>query len=82
MKCFKNFLYSVDELNNIRLIFAIDDDGKSFWVLAIKVRDKIVSDGITDQGFSMENKGVYVNADKMNELLNEKERIVIDMRNH
>jgi UPF0176 protein len=56
--------------------------GKSFWVLKIKVRDKIVADGITDPGFSMQNKGSYVDAKQMNELLQDDETIVIDMRNH
>lgn len=56
--------------------------GKSFWVLKIKVREKIVADGITDPGFSMQNKGRYVNAARMNELLEDENTIVIDMRNH
>ncbi len=56
--------------------------GKSFWVLKIKVREKIVADGITDPGFSMQNKGSYVNAAQMNELLQQDDTIVIDMRNH
>ncbi|UEG48914.1 rhodanese-related sulfurtransferase [Ferruginibacter lapsinanis] len=78
----KNCLYSFDGLNGIRLNVAVDDDGKSFWVLKIKVREKIVADGITDPAFSMENKGKYVNAAEMNELLNDKDTVVIDMRNH
>jgi UPF0176 protein len=56
--------------------------GKSFWVLKIKVREKIVADGITDANFSMENKGKYVNAAQMNELLKDDKTVVIDMRNH
>ena len=79
---FKNFLYSIDHLNDLRLNIAVDDDGKSFWVLKIKVRDKIVADGIDDPTFSMENKGKYVNAEQMNALLNQNDTIVIDMRNH
>jgi UPF0176 protein len=78
----KNFLYSINELNNIRLNVAVDDDGKSFWVLSVKVRDKIVADGITDPNFSMEKKGNYVDAEKMNELLSKNDTIIIDMRNH
>ena len=46
------------------------------------MRDKIVADGITDPTFSMENKGKYVNAVQMNELLQKPGTIVIDMRNH
>src|SRR5688500_3891608 len=49
----KQFLYSIPELNGIRLNIAVDDDGKSFWVLKVKVREKIVSDGIEDPNFDM-----------------------------
>lgn len=79
---FRNFLYSIEPLNGLRLNIAVDDDGKSFWVLKIKVREKIVADGIEDPGFSMERKGKYVNAVQMNELLQDPDTIVIDMRNH
>lgn len=79
---FKNYLDSIESLNNIRLNIAVDDGGKSFWVLKIKVREKIVADGIDDPGFSMLNKGSYVNAVEMNELIEDENTIVIDMRNH
>jgi UPF0176 protein len=82
LEAFKSFLYSIDHLNGMRLNIAVDDDGKSFWVLKIKVREKIVADGIVDPDFSMENKGKYVNAKQMNLLLDQKDTIVIDMRNH
>src|SRR5450432_1179014 len=78
----KAYLYSIEPLNAVRLNIAIDDDGKSFWVLKIKVRDKIVADGIEDSSFSMERKGKYVNAEQMNVLLQDKTTIVVDMRNH
>lgn len=81
-EAFKNYLYSIEALNGLRLNIAVDDDGKSFWVLKIKVREKVVADGITDPTFSMENKGKYVNAEQMNELLNDGSTVVIDMRNH
>lgn len=79
---FRDYLNTISALENIRLNIAVDDDGKSFWVLKIKVREKIVADGITDPGFSMDNKGKYVNASQMNELLQNDNTIVIDMRNH
>ena len=78
----KNQLYAIEPLNGIRLNIAVDDDGKSFWVLKVKVRDKIVADGISDPAFSMENKGRYVNAVQMNELMKDPDTLVIDMRNH
>jgi len=79
---FRGYLNAIPSLKNIRLNIAVDNDGKSFWVLKIKVREKIVADGITDPGFSMLNKGKYVNAEQMNKLLNDDDTIVIDMRNH
>jgi len=56
--------------------------GKSFWVLKIKVRDKIVADGIEDKEFDMANKGSYVTAEEFNLLSNDNNTIVVDMRNH
>ncbi|BAV08201.1 UPF0176 protein [Filimonas lacunae] len=79
---FKAALYAIEPLNNLRLNIAVDDDGKSFWVLKIKVREKIVADGITDAGFNMENKGKYVNAQQANDLINDPETVFVDMRNH
>ena len=78
----KDYLYSIEPLNGIRLNVAVDDDGKSFWVLKIKVREKIVADGINDPSFDMQNRGKYVNAEQFNELTEDPETIVIDMRNH
>lgn len=78
----KKYLYSIDPLNGIRLNMAVDDDGKSFWVLKVKVREKIVTDGITDPHFDMANKGRYVNAEEFNKLSADPHTIVIDMRNH
>jgi len=79
---FKEYLYTFNALNNIRLNIAVDNDGKSFWVLKIKVRNKIVADGISDPDFSMTNKGHYVNAGEFNLLTNDANTIVVDMRNH
>lgn len=78
----KTYLYSIPPLNNLRINIAVDDDGKSFWVLKIKVREKIVADGIEDPAFSMQNKGRYVDAETFNQLTEDSETIVVDMRNH
>ena len=78
---FKDFLYSIEELNGIRLNIAVDD-GKSFWVLKVKVRAQIVADAINDPSFNMNQKGKYVDAVKMNNMLQEGSTVVIDMRNH
>jgi UPF0176 protein len=81
-EAFRTYLYSIPQLNGIRLNIAVDDDGKSFWVLKIKVREKIVADGIEDPTFDMDNRGRYVNAEEFNQLTNDPSTIVVDMRNH
>ncbi len=88
---FKSILQNYHGLEDLRLNIAVEDpnglndelkQGKSFWVLKIKVRDKIVADGIEDPDFSMDKKGKYLNAAQMNEMLNDANTIVVDMRNH
>jgi UPF0176 protein len=82
LDAFQAFLYSYPALNQLRLNVAVDNDGKSFWVLKVKVRQKIVADGINDPAFDMANKGKYVNAEAFNELTADENTIVVDMRNH
>lgn len=81
-EAFKNYLYSLQGFNGLRLNIAVEQNNHSFFVLDIKVRKKIVADGIEDPAFDMRNKGRYVNAAQMNELMKDKETVVIDMRNH
>lgn|SRR6185312_6713706 len=75
-------LESIPGLAGLRLNVAIDDDGRSFWVLKIKVRKKIVADGITDSKFDMTRKGRYVDAEAFNRMTEDPGTIVVDMRNH
>ena len=79
---FRAYIYSIGPLQGIRLNIAVDDDGKSFWVLKVKVRDKIVADGIDDPSFDMSKKGKYVDAETFNRLTEDPATIVVDMRNH
>jgi UPF0176 protein len=79
---FRDHLYSLPGLDGVRLNIAVEDDGKSFWVLKIKVRDKVVADGIDDPNFNMENRGKYVDAATFNVLAEDPDTIVVDMRNH
>lgn len=79
---FRQTLDAIPGLENLRLNIAVDDNGKSFFVLDIKVKRRIVADGITDKDFDMQNKGRYVNAEEFNRLTEDPDTIVIDMRNH
>jgi UPF0176 protein len=82
LEALKTYLDAVKGLENLRLNIAVDDDGKSFFVLKVKVRSKIVADGIEDPTFSMENKGRYLKVAEYNELAKREDVIIVDMRNH
>ena len=79
---FRNYLYSIPFLNQVRLNIAIQDDGKSFFKLKILVRKKIVADGLDDSSFDVTNSGVHVNAKEFNALANDPNTVIVDMRNH
>lgn len=79
---FKAQLDTITFLKDIRLNIAIEDDGKSFALLKIKVRPKIVADGLNDETFDVTNKGIHVDAEKFNELASNPDTIILDMRNH
>ncbi|MCM4162014.1 MULTISPECIES: rhodanese-related sulfurtransferase [unclassified Arenibacter] len=78
----KAHLDSITFLENVRLNIAIEQDNKSFLKLKVKVRDKIVADGLNDDSFDVTNKGIHVDAVKFNELIEDSDTILVDMRNH
>ncbi len=79
---FKANLDSISFLENIRLNYAVEDNGKSFFKLAIKVRDKIVADGLNDDLFDVSTPGNYLQVEEFNALTDQEDTILIDMRNH
>lgn len=79
---FKNHLDSISFLENVRLNIAIEQDNKSFLKLKVKIRNKIVADGLNDNTFDVTNKGVHVGAKQFNELIEDPDTILVDMRNH
>lgn len=82
-EAFKSALYAAaPELHGIRMNIAVDDDGKSFWVLRMKVRHKVVADGIDDPAFDPSKTGTYLKAAEYNELSEQPGTIIVDMRNH
>ena len=79
---FKNSIDNVSFLNGVRLNIAIEHDNEAFLKLKVKVRDKIVADGLDSNEYNLDKNGVHVNAEKFNELLDDNDTITIDMRNH
>ena len=67
---------------NVRLNVAIEHDNYAFLKLKVKVRHKIVADGLNDDSFDVTDKGVHVNAEQFNELIEDPDTVLVDMRNH
>lgn len=81
-EAFKDHLDTILFLEDVRLNIALEQDNYSFLKLKIKVRSKILADGLNDATFDVTNKGQHVNAEKFNQLIDDPNTILVDMRNH
>jgi UPF0176 protein len=79
---FKEHIDSISFLKDLRLNIAVEQDNMSFLKLKVKVRHKIVADGLNDDSFDVRNKGIHLNAAQFNKLLKDQDTICVDMRNH
>ena len=81
---FRTELYEIEFLNDIRLNIAIDkaDVSFPFLKLKIKVRNKILADGLSDESFDVTNKGKHLSAEEFNEITDDPNTVLIDFRNH
>lgn len=82
LETFKDHLDSYSFMKDIRLNIAVEQDNKSFLKLKIKVRDKIVADGLNDDSFDVTDIGVHLRAKDFNRMMEDANTIVVDMRNH
>jgi UPF0176 protein len=78
---FVNALYKRKEFNGVPFKHAVDGDGKGFLKLTIKVRNKIVADGLDDNSFDVTNVGNHLNAREWNEAMEVPGTVIVDMRN-
>ncbi len=81
---FREKLYSIDFLRGIRLNYAVDESEAEFpfLKLKIKVRKKILADGLNDETFDVTDKGIHLNAEEFNALTDDPDTMLIDFRNH
>ena len=70
------------ELAGVPYKVAVEEgEAPSFYQLKIKVREKIVADGLDDASFDVTNTGAYLTAEEMNAYIDDPEAVVVDMRN-
>ena len=81
---FRKELYEIEFLNDIRLNIAVEEESAEFpfLKLKVKVRKKILADGLEDESFDVTKKGKHLSAKEFNDLTNDPETILIDFRNH
>jgi len=78
---FREALDARPEFREVPWKIAVEDDGKSFLKLIIKVKSKIVADGLADDAFDVTNVGEHLDAKTFNRKM-EEGGLVIDMRNN
>ncbi len=78
---FEPFVRSHPCIGNVLINCAIDDNGKSFFVLKVMVKLKILSDGLDNSTFDIHNVGQHLDAEQYNQKLDEPGTMVIDLRN-
>ncbi len=81
-KEFVESLNDYDYLKDVPLKIAVEDDGKSFLKLTIKVRKKILADGMDDNSYDTSNVGKHLTAAEWNKHMEDPNTIVVDVRNH
>lgn len=81
---FKQQLYQIDFLNGVGLNAAVDESNAEFpfLKLKIKVRPKILADGLNDNTFDVTDTGQHLCPQQFNELTDDPDTILIDMRNN
>ncbi len=79
---FQQKIRAIPGLEDLRLNIAVEAKAKSFFKLTIKVRPKIVADGLNDDEFDVTQSGIHLDAEAFNQLTEKEETIIVDMRNH
>ncbi|HTB05918.1 MAG TPA: rhodanese-related sulfurtransferase [Bacteroidia bacterium] len=83
-----NFKQFIDHLHQhalfaqVPLKYAIEDDNKSFFALIMKVKAKIVADGMKEGTFDTENTGKRLDALTFHNMVDDPGTVVVDMRNN
>jgi UPF0176 protein len=79
---FDAYIQSTPEFSGIPYKIAVEErDMPSFYKLTIKVKQKIVADGLDDTSFDVTKTGEYLTAAEMNAYIEDPDAVIVDMRN-
>lgn len=79
---FADRLYARPQFAGIPFKIALEETAPSFLKLTVKVRPKIVADGLNEEEWDVTNVGRHLTAREWNEAMESGRAIVVDMRNH
>ncbi|EMF42232.1 rhodanese-like protein [Leptospira interrogans serovar Lora str. TE 1992] len=79
---FRKNLDSRNQFKDMQFKIAVEDDSKSFLKLDLKIKKKIVADGLNDDAFDVTNVGKHLSAEEFNLHMEDENSIVVDVRNH
>ncbi|PJZ65301.1 rhodanese-related sulfurtransferase [Leptospira wolffii] len=79
---FREDLDSRPPFKNVPFKIAVEEEKGSFLKLDIRVRNKIVADGLDDGSFDVTNVGTHLSAEEFNKKLDSSDTVLVDVRNH
>ncbi|MFM2207464.1 MAG: hypothetical protein RL213_1439 [Bacteroidota bacterium] len=78
---FREWMEAFEPFRDMDLKIAVEDNDFSFIKLKIKIREKIVADGLDDRAFDVTAVGKHLSAKEWNEAMDHPDAVVVDMRN-
>ena len=79
---FRALVDSYPQFKDVPFKLAVEENKESFYKLIVRIRPKIVGDGLPDDSFDVTNVGTHLSARQWNEAMASPETVVVDMRNH
>jgi len=81
-EAFDGYVQSLPELAGVPYKIAVEESApSSFYKLTVKVKARIVADGLSGELFDVTQPGEYLTAEEMNAYIDDPDAIVVDMRN-
>ena len=80
-----DFIFKLDNhsgFSKMHIKNAVMECGQPFLKLIVRVKNKIVADGINDETFDFANVGTHLSAVEFNAAMEEPNAVVVDMRNY
>lgn len=82
MESFRELLQAREAFKGMTLRSAIEHRNDAFLKLRIKVRPKIVADGLSDDTIDLDQGPVHLSPEAFHEAIDRPDSLVVDMRNH